>query len=364
MARVRIIGLTAVLVLVLAACGGGGDDDDNGGTTAAETGGTTTAATGGTGSAACDQLDPIVSGHPGFPPDFIQMVTPLAIELGYMEQECIDLELIDFESGAAAFRAMAAGELDVGLSGSVSPILAFGQGSDAVGFAGNGAYVDFQVVATSDVQSCEDLAGKRVATDGPGGLVHAITEQYLATCGIDINTDVELIVGEPETFVAQFAQGAIDATSMHIDERIFAQQELGSDLTVLANTWEEIPEFHYGTFATARDVFEEKREIWVRFTRALLRTGRWLADEANHDEAVTVMAEISEQPEEVIEEALTTFGNRFPTSCDTMIPLESYQFLIDLQVDLGNLEESYPAEELIDTSVCEEAEASLDAEGA
>src|SRR3712207_6092628 len=195
-ARLKIVGLLMAFALVLAACGG--DDGDGGEDTAGTTGGGTTggetAATGGTGGE-CSTPDPIVSGHPGFPPDFIQMVTPLAIELGYMEQECIDLELIDFESGAAAFRSMAAGELDVGLSGSVSPILAFGQGSDAVGFAGNGAYVDFQVVATSDVQSCEDLAGKRVATDGPGGLVHAITEQYLATCGIDINTDVELIVG-------------------------------------------------------------------------------------------------------------------------------------------------------------------------
>lgn len=352
MARVRVLGLASVLVLALAACGGGDDDEGDGG------GG------GSTASGDCETVDPIVSGHPGFPPDFIQMVTPLAVELGYFDQECLDVELIDFESGAAAFRAMAAGELDVGLSGSVSPILAYGQGSDAVGFAASGAYVDFQVVATPDVQSCEDLAGKRVATDGPGGLVHAITEQYLATCGLDINTDVELIVGEPETFVAQFAQGAIDATSMHIDERIFAQEELGSDLTVLANTWEEIPEFHYTTFATAREVFEDKREIWVRFTRALLRTGRWLADPANREEAVTVMAEVSEQPEEVIEEALDTFGNRFPTSCDTMIPLESYQFLIDLQVELGNLEESFPAEEFVDTSVCEEAEASLDEEAA
>jgi hypothetical protein len=47
-----------------------------------------------------------------------------------------------------------------------------------------------------------------------------------------------------------------------------------------------------------------------------------------------------------------------------MIPLESYQYLIDLQVELGNLEESFPAEEFVDTSVCEEAETSLDEEAA
>ncbi|HSL09998.1 MAG TPA: ABC transporter substrate-binding protein [Actinomycetota bacterium] len=349
------IGLALCAVLLLGACGGDGNGEDAGddGGAAPTIGGSPTE---------CEQVDELTSGHPGFPPDFIQMVTPLADELGFFAEECLDVELIDFESGVAAFRAMAAGELDLGLSGSVSPILAFGQGADAVGFAASGAYVDFQVVSAGDITSCEQLEGRRVATDGPGGLVHAITEQYLAQCGIDINQDVELIVGEPETFVAQFAQGNIDATSMHIDERIFAEDELGKELTVLANTWEEIPDFHYTTFATAREVFDEKREQFVRFTKALLKTGRWLSDEANRDDAITVMAEVSEQPEAVIEEALDTFGNRFPTSCDTMIPVGSYEFLIDLQVQLGNLEEPFPVEDFLDTSVCDEAEQMLDEE--
>jgi NitT/TauT family transport system substrate-binding protein len=342
---------------VLAACGGG--DDDEGGSTA----GGTTSGGGTTASGDCGTIDELQVGHPGLPPDFIQMITPLAIDLGYMEENCIEVELIDFESGVAAFRAMAAGEFDVGLSGSISPILAFGEGAEAVGFAANGAYLDFQTVATGDIASCEDVAGHRVATDGPGGLVHAVTEQYLATCGLDIEQDVELIIGDPETFVPQIAQGAIEVTSMHIDERIFAEEELGTELNILANAWEDVPEFHYGTFATAPDVLEEKRDLFVRFTAALLRTGRWLADEGNHDEAVAEMARVAEVPETVIEEAFTTYGNRFPTSCDTMIPLESYEFLIDLQVELGNLDEPFAPEDLIDTSVCEDAEALLEEQG-
>jgi NitT/TauT family transport system substrate-binding protein len=339
-----VLGLIVAFMLVMAACGGDDDGGDAGGGDGAASGD-------------CETVDQMQVGHPGLPPDFIQMVTPLAIERGYFEENCIEVEIIDFESGVAAFRAMAAGEFDVGLSGSISPILAFGQGADAVGFAASGAYLDFQTVATGDIDSCEEVAGRRVATDGPGGLVHAVTEQYLASCDVDIDEDVELIVGEPETFVPQIAQGAIEVTSMHIDERIFADEELGTELNVLANAWEEVPDFHYTTFATATEVLEENRERFVRFTAALLQTGQWLADEANHDEAVSVMAEVAEVPESVIEEAFSTFGNRFPTSCDTMIPLESYEFLIDLQVQLGNLEEAFPPEDLIDTSVCEDAEA-------
>ncbi|MDQ4059233.1 MAG: ABC transporter substrate-binding protein [Actinomycetota bacterium] len=349
----RILALALGLVLLLAAACAG-DDEGNGNGSAGATGGED-----------CDQIEEMRVGHPGLPPDFIQMMLPLAIELGYMRDNCLEVEIIDFESGVAAFRAMAAGEFDMGLSGSVSPILAFGEGAEAVGIAAGGALTDFQTVATGDIETCEDLRGRSVATDGPGGLVHAVTEQYMASCGIDIDEDVELIVGEPESFVARIAQGEIEATTMHIDERIFAEQELDTELTILANAWEDVPLFHYTTWSTARPLLDdpEKRDQFVRFIEALLKVGEWLADDANRDEAIERMAVVSENPESVIEEAYSTFGSRFPTTCDEMMPMESYEFLIDLQVELGNLEEAFPATELIDTSVCEEAEELLAEEG-
>ena len=345
----RITALLAVLVMLVTACGG---DDDGGDANAV-------------GGEDCDEIEQMEVGHPGLPPDFIQMMLPLSIELGFMRDNCIDVEIIDFESGIAAFRAMAAGEFDMGLSGSVSPILAFGEGADAVGIAAGGALTDFQTVATGDIETCEDLEGRSVATDGPGGLVHAVTEQFMASCGIDIDSDVDLIVGEPESFVPRIAQGEIEATTMHIDERIFAEQELGTEMNVLANAWEDVPLFHYTTWSTARPLLDdpEKRDQFVRFIAALLETGEWLADDANRDEAVERMAVVSENPEAVIEEAFSTFGSRFPTTCDEMMPMESYDFLIDLQVELGNLEEDFPATDLIDTSVCEEAEELLAEEG-
>jgi ABC-type nitrate/sulfonate/bicarbonate transport system substrate-binding protein len=358
MSRARfmsVVGLVVSLTLVAAACG---DDDGDGDTGAAAS------ATGTAEPGECETIDEMEIGHPGLPPDFIQMVTPLSMELGYMADECIEVtELVDFESGIAAFRAMAAGEFDVGLSGSVSPILAYGEGADAKIFAASGAYLDFQTVGAGDIDSCEAMEGAVVGTDGPGGLVHAVTEQFLASCGLDINNDVELIIGDPETFVPQIAQGAIEATSMHIDERIFAEKELDTPLNILANAWEDVPEFHYASFATASETLTEKRDLFVRMTAAILRTGRWLNDPANHDEAVSLMAEVGEVPDAVMEEAFTTYGSRFPDSCETMIPLDSYQFLIDLQVELGNLEEPFDPTELVDTSVCADAEALLDEQG-
>lgn len=349
MAYKSVLALATALVLVLSACGGGNEPD----------------APPAAGGEDCNEMEQMQVGHPGLPPDFIQMTLPLAIDLGYMRDNCIEVEIIDFESGIAAFRAMAAGEFDMGLSGSISPILAYGEGAEAVGIAAGGALTDFQTVGTGDVETCEDVRERSVATDGPGGLVHAITEQFLASCGIDIDKDVELVVGDPESFVERIAQGAVEVTSMHIDERIFAEDELGTELHILGNSWEDVPEFHYTTWSTAREAIDdpERRDRFVRFIAALLKTGQWLADDANYDEAVERMAVVSENPESVIEEAFSEFGSRFPKTCDEMMPMDSYEFLINLQVELGNLEEPFPATELIDTSLCEEAEDLLAQEG-
>jgi ABC-type nitrate/sulfonate/bicarbonate transport system substrate-binding protein len=349
MIRRRILALLTGLVLLLTACGG--DDGDSNADAV--------------GGEDCEQIDQMEVGFPGLPADFIQMVFPLSIELGYVRDNCLDVEIVAVESGIAAFRAMAAGEFDLAYGGSVGPILAFGEGAAAAAIASPGALTDFQVVGTGDIETCEDVEGRTVATDGPGGLFHAITEQYLAGCGIDIDQDVELIVGDAETYGPRIAQGEIEVTALHIDQRILIEEEFDVEMNVLGNSWEEMPLFHYATWSTARPLLDDpaKRDQFVRFIASQLKAGEWLDDEANLEEAIEVMAVQSEQPEAVIEEAYSTFGPQFPTTCDEMMPLESYEFVIQLQVELGNLSEAYPATDLIDPSLCEEAEEMLAEEG-
>lgn len=345
----RILALLTSFVVLLTACGGD-DGDDN---------------TDALGGEDCEQIDQMEVGFPGLPADFIQMVFPVSIELGYLQDNCLDVEIVAVESGIAAFRAMAAGEFDLAYGGSVGPILAYGEGAPAAAIASPGALTDFQVVATGDIDSCEEIEGTTVATDGPGGLFHAITEQYLAGCGIDIDQDVELIVGDAETYGPRIAQGEIEATALHIDQRILIEEEFDVEMNVLGNSWEEMPLFHYATWSTARPLLDDpsKRDQFVRFIAAQLKAGEWLDDEANLEEAIELMAEQSEQPEAVIEESYSTFGPQFPTTCDEMMPPESYEFVIQLQVELGNLSEAYPATDLIDASLCEEAEEMLAEEG-
>lgn len=346
----RILALIAIVAMIAAGCGG--DDDDDGGDTASGDG----SASGEGGE--CTEPDQVEIGFPGLPPDFVQMGTPLADHRGVFEEYCIDAEFIGVESGISAFRAMAAGEFQFSYSGSISPVLARAEFQDAVVFMSPANLLDFQVSALPEFESCEALEGQPIATDGPGGLNHAIMEEYLArVCDLDIDTDVRVQIGDPETFGAQLASGTVKAAALHVDERLFVADEIGIDLQVLGNAWEYAPDFHYASLSTARNVLEENRDLYVRISAAILESNAWLVDPANEEEAIDVIAEVSEQPVEVVQEAYDTFGANFPDTCEEALNLDAYQYLIDLQVELGNLEESYEAAELVDTSVCEDAAA-------
>jgi len=354
----RLICIAMVLTLFAAACGDG--EDATGTTTSVETtAASDTTAAGGD----CETVDQIKMGFPGFPPNFIQSPSIIADVLGFYADNCLEVEFTSFESGAAAFRAMAAGEMDAGMSGTVAPILAFPEGANDVIFGSPGALLDFVVIAVGDLKTCEDLEGAEVVTEGPGGLQHAIQEAFLATCGLDIDTDVTLVIGESTNFKTQIAAGAIQATNMHIDEALFLQEELGLEFNILSETWKDLPDFHYSAYATERSVLEAKRDQFVRLDAAVLRAGRWLKDPANRDQAITEIMKITEFPEDIVVLAYEGYAAYFPTTCEEALPMSSFQFLIDLQVTAGNMAESYPASDVVDLSVCQDAEVLLAEQG-
>jgi ABC-type nitrate/sulfonate/bicarbonate transport system substrate-binding protein len=334
------------LLLLLAACAGDAEDDAAG----------DSATTG----ADCEGTDEVKIGFPGLPPDFVQMGLPMANHRGVLQDYCIVPDFIEVESGVAAFRAMAAGEFEFAYSGSVSPVLAKAEGADATVFMSPANQLDFQTVSLEGFDTCESLKGQSIATDGPGGLIHAVMEAFLENCGLDIDSDVRVQIGDPETFGQQLASETVVASAVHIDEKFFIEDEIGVTLNVLGSAWEFTPLFHYASLSTATSRLEEDHDLFVRISAAILESNRWLKDEANRDEAISAMAEVSEQPEEVIEKAIAEYGFRFPTTCAEALDPKAFQFLIDQQASLGNLPESYPAEDLVDQSVCTEAEAMVE----
>jgi ABC-type nitrate/sulfonate/bicarbonate transport system substrate-binding protein len=94
-----------------------------------------------------------------------------------------------------------------------------------------------------------------------------------------------------------------------------------------------------------------------------MRATRWLRDPANKAQAVTTIAKVSEQEEAVVTQAYDQFATKFPTNCAEALRPAAYDFLIDLQVELGNLKQKFPSTDLVDPSICTAAEELLTKQG-
>ena len=121
----------------------------------------------------------------------------VAIELGYFEDEGIDLTV---ETGFGADKTMTAllsGNADIGFMGSESSIYTYAQGAEdyAVNFAQLTQRAGNFLVAREKTDDFDwnDLKGKTVLGGRAGGMPEMVFEYVLKSKGIDPETDLEIV---------------------------------------------------------------------------------------------------------------------------------------------------------------------------
>ena len=296
---------------------------------------------------------------PTDPPKYAQLVPVLAGELGFYEDFCLDVEVIGFRTGSGALTALTSGETEVGLPASNGAVVAIGQGSPISIIGSPASNLPQIILATEGIESCEDLAGNTIGTEGPGGLGHYLFTVYLESCGLDINSDVDVFAGAPGDFAALMSQDVINAAALHADDKGLIEEEFGVTLNVLQRSAEFEPNFHYQSYVVRNDWLEEdaNRDAAVRMMAAALTAERYMSDPANREEVIELGTQVSTRPREVIEEAYDLYF--YPTTCAEGLDPDKYVHTAELQVELGEMEEVPTYEDLVDPSVCEDAEALL-----
>lgn len=121
----------------------------------------------------------------------------VAIELGYFEDEGLDVELTTGFGADKTMSALVAGEADIGFMGSESSIYLYNQGATdyAVNFAQLTQRAGNFLVAREDIPNFtwDCLKGKEVIGGRPGGMPEMVLEYILKLNGIDPKTDINLV---------------------------------------------------------------------------------------------------------------------------------------------------------------------------
>lgn len=197
---------------------------------------------------------------------------------GYFRELGIEIEIVQFESGAEMLPAIAAGHVDIaGGITSVSLFNAIKRGFDIKIVADKGTNLPgrsyFDVVIRADladrVKEYEDLKGLRIAVSAPQSLDHLTLAKALAKGGLTFD-DIDLvIIPNFSNMLTALANGALDAALLI--EPLIAQGVRSG----YVDRWKDATDFAPGAqiaiVLASPQFVSERREVAERFMVAYLR---------------------------------------------------------------------------------------------
>ena len=281
-----------------------------------------------------------------------------AIELGYFEEEGIDLTLVNGGGADKVMTALISGDAQIGFMGSEASIYVYQEGSQdyAVNFAqltqraGN-----FLVGRESEPDfTWENLRGKKVLGGRAAGMPQMVFEYILKKHGLDPKTD--LSIDQSINFgltAAAFTSSDADYT---VEFEPFATTlELEGSGYVVASLGTESGYVPYTAYCTRKSYMEENPELVQKFTNAIQRGIDYVNSHTSEEIARTIAPQFQETPVEKIALIVERYKAQDTWKEDTVFEQESFDLLQNILEEAGELDERVPYADLVTTEFSEKA---------
>jgi NitT/TauT family transport system substrate-binding protein len=301
MRRAVLAGPVVAIVALLAACGS--DSDSGSGQQA------TPAAPGATGVAGAATPTKRLSTSFIIPSNTSEIQFPLyfvAKELGFYDEENLDVKFVNSEGSGAAVQQMVAGQVDMGTPHASAVLNAANSGQAMryiYTYSTTGTFGLF-VKEDSPIRDPRDLVGKTIGvTDENGGEV-AILSAVFKGLGKDITKDAKLVAigeGGPATFQA-ISGNQVAAFAMSYADTIVLSDTAGGGLKIREITPQEFQSFPaHGISITKKNLDDaDKRQAATRLGRGLAKAT--LFCQTNWEACVQIIKKM--KPEAFQKEAL------------------------------------------------------------
>lgn len=281
-----------------------------------------------------------------------------AIELGYFEEEGIDLTLVNGGGADKVMTALISGDAQIGFMGSEASIYVYQEGSQdyAVNFAqltqraGN-----FLVGREPEPDfTWENLRGKKVLGGRAAGMPQMVFEYILKKHGLDPKTD--LSIDQSINFgltAAAFTSNDADYT---VEFEPFATTlELEGSGYVVASLGTESGYVPYTAYCARKSYMEENPELVQKFTNAIQRGIDYVNSHTSEEIARTIAPQFQETPVEKIALIVERYKAQDTWKEDTVFEQESFDLLQNILEEAGELDERVPYADLVTTEFSEKA---------
>jgi len=281
-----------------------------------------------------------------------------AIELGYFEEEGIDLTLVTGYGADKTMTAVLSGNADIGFMGAESSVYAYSQGADdyVINFAQLTQRAGNFIVSRNPMPDFkwEDLKGKNVLGGRKGGMPEMVFEYILKQHEIDPLHD--LMIDQSIDFgstAAAFSGGKGDFT-VEFEPSATALEQEGIGY-VVASCGVESGYVPYTAYSAKQSYLEDHPDTIQKFTNALQKGMDYVNTHSSEEIASVIQTQFPENDLETIITIVNRYKDQDTWKENLIFEEDSFLLLQEILKSAGELDEILPYEELIITQFAENA---------
>ena len=278
----------------------------------------------------------LVIGMPVTPPNLPHLGVYVAKDLGYFDEEGINLELAAFESGLQSLRGGVSGSVDILRASSEPVIAAISRGAKIRSIFSYAHRLTVVMAAQESIRRPADLRGKNLGIQEVGAFREVMTRAVLHSAGLT-QQDVNYVPVSSAGYITALIGNKIDTAILHIDQAYMARTKKAS-LHPLVPLWEIMPSYWYGTFSTTEELLRKDSDLLARAVAAIIKAHRFMY--RNKERTLDLASKHTGYPKEVLGPAYDALAAAKVWPVNDGMPAEMVQVTINKMVEIGLLKEN------------------------
>ncbi len=277
------------------------------------------------------------------------------IELGYFEEEGLQIELSNGGGANKVMTAVLSGQADIGFAGPEACIYTFLEGKDNYPKVfGQLTKRDgsFLIGRSTEDFSWDDLRGKTIIGGRKGGVPEMTLEYVLRKNGLDPAKDLVIDTSVQFNMMAgAFVSGSGDYVTLF--EPTATEIELEGNGHILASLGEESGEIPYTSFFAMQDYLLNRGETVDRFTKALSKGLQWVNTHDAAETAALIALQFPDSSIEVLTDVVERYLDIDAWNETLVMKEEPFDRLQTVMEEAGELKERVSFSDIVDNSWAE-----------
>lgn len=280
-----------------------------------------------------------------------------AINLGFFEDEGIEIELSNGQGADKVMSAVLSGNIDVGFAGPEASIYVYNEGKedytqvfaqltkcDGSFLVGREPDPDF---------SWEKLRGKSILPGRKGGVPYMTLEYVLRQNGLDPQNDLTLDNSIQFALMAgAFSGGTGDYVTLF--EPTASMLEAEGKGYIVASIGKESGNIPYTAYFAKKSYLEKNADLMLRFTRAVYKGQQWVASNSAQEIAKAIAPSFPDTKLDLLTTVVQRYKDIGAWSETPVLTPESFALLQEVMTQAGELKQAAPHDKVVNNTFAEQ----------